>query len=490
MATYIPVRLTRSQMISIIRKGLKKTHSPKKIIIVGAGMAGLVAASLLKEAGHNVKILEATERVGGRVYTVRSPFTEGQYLDLGPMRIPSIHDLTLEYIRKFRLPVNPFINVTPNDIIYVNGIKTRLNAYERNADILGYPVAPLEKGKTAEQLVLPLLKPVIDLINQNPSENWAWVVQEFDKYSMDTFLRYPPYGQGLSPDAMEMVKVLLTLEGLPELSFLEILREFMILFNREVTFYEITGGNDLLPKAFLPQLREDILFGQEMKKIVQHDNRVTIYSINPKTLKSLEISGDLAIVTIPFTVLQHVEVEPRSSFSHYKWQAIRELHYVSSTKIGIEFRSKFWEKENLFGGKTITDLAIRSTYYPSHGIGKKGPGVILASYTWEDDAMPWDCLSEEQRIRQALSNLSAIHGKQITNEFITGISHSWAQDPYAGGAFALFKPYQETDIGPYIATPEGRVHFAGEHASTAHSWIQGAIESGIRAAYEINHLPG
>lgn len=116
--------LTEQQMLTIIRNGLKKTENPKHMIIIGAGMAGLVSASLLKDAGHNVTILEANDRVGGRVYTIRTPFSENLFFNAGPMRIPEKHQLTFEYIKKFKLPTNLFINRTPNDIIYANGIKT------------------------------------------------------------------------------------------------------------------------------------------------------------------------------------------------------------------------------------------------------------------------------------------------------------------------------------------------------------------------------
>jgi len=178
MSNYIYPELSADQMISTIRNGLPKTKIPKKIIIIGAGMAGLVAASLLKQAGHDITILEASDRVGGRVYTLRSDFMYDQYLEAGAMRIPHIHFLTLEYIQKFRLPVNRFINESPNDIIYVRGIKTRLKIYEKNPDILGFPVAPHERGKTATELLQSAIKPVIDFISKNPRNNWPLVVKE------------------------------------------------------------------------------------------------------------------------------------------------------------------------------------------------------------------------------------------------------------------------------------------------------------------------
>jgi monoamine oxidase len=488
MLNYVFPKLSSYKMLSIIRSGLEKTKIPKKIIIIGAGMAGLVSASLLKQAGHNVTILEANERVGGRIYTLKGDFRDNQYLEAGAMRIPHTHLLTMEYIKKFQLPVNEFINSTPNDLIYVKGIKTRLKDYKQNPDIFRFPVYPHEKGKTATELLQLAIKPVTDLIEQNPKRNWQWVIKELDKYSMDTYLRYNPFGVTLSPGAIEMIKVILTLEGLTELSFLELLRELLILFTPDIKFYEITGGNDQLPKAFTNQLKDDIYYGQHVKKIEQQDNQVTIHSVH-RILEPFQITGDLAIVTIPFSVLQFVEILPRNLFSDNKWKAIRELNYAGSTKTGIQFKNRFWEKQGLYGGQTVTDLPIKYVQYPSHGLGSPGSGVILGSYTWEDDAIPWDSLDDESRLEYVLKNLAAIHGNEVYSDFQGGVSHSWIRYPYSAGAFTMFKPEQVNELSPYISTPEGRVHFAGEHASTTHAWIQGAIESGIRAAYEVNDLP-
>lgn len=480
----IPTSIPAKEMIQIIRNGLPKSRFPKSIIIIGAGLSGLVAGSLLKEAGHSVKILEASNRVGGRVYTLRTPFSNGLYLDAGAMRIPESHYLVLEYVRQFGLPIQLFINETPEDILYVNGIKAQLKNYLMNPDILRYPVAPQERGKTAQQLLNMAVRPILDFIHQDPRRNWPQVVNAYDRYSMHAFLKY---GAAYSDGAIEMMGVLLGIEGFMEESFLDIWRFLMPLEDRR--FYQIPGGNDLLPRAFLPKLWGDLLFGHRVTRMIQHPNGVTILSDQEGAANTASLMGDLAIVTVPFTVLKRIEVEPRDSFSHLKWKAIRELHYILDTKTGLEFKSRFWERGGQSGGRTITDLPIRFTYYPSYGIGTPGPAVILASYTLGDDAMTWDGLSSEERIRYCLKNLAAIHGDQVYHEFVRGASFSWSQNPYSCGDWVIFKPGQQTELFPYIAAPEGRFHFAGEHTTLTHGWMQGAIESGLRVAAEVNDLP-
>lgn len=475
--------LTNEQMISIIRNGLRKTQFPKKIIIIGAGMAGLTTASLLKNAGHNVVILEANDRVGGRTYTLRSPFSKGLYLNAGPLRIPNIHHLTLEYIKKFKLPINEFINKTPRDYIYANGIKTNNTDYERYPGILNYPVTLNERGKTADELLDQSLQPIIDFINQDPVRNWFIVENKYKNHSFGSFLK-----MHFSVGAIDMIGVLLDFEAFMGMSFLEVLKE-QIAFKSSKHFYEITGGMDLLPKAFLPQLKDYIMYHQKVLKIIQYKNSVTIQSVNTHTSEHSMMNADLVIVTIPFSLLRFVEIEPYHSFSYNKHKAIREINYMSATKIGIEFKNRFWEREGQLGGQTITDLPIRLTMYPNVGIGTTGPAVVKVSYAWADEALTLSSLTNEERIQYALQNLSKIWGNQVYSEFITGTSFSWSQNPFSCGAFSFFEPGQEEEFNPYIALPEGRVHFAGEHTSNYHAWIQGAIESGIRVANEVNELP-
>lgn len=181
-------------MLSIINEGLQVGGKPMRVIILGAGMAGLVAGSLLKEAGHHVTILEGNYRVGGRVFTMRKPFSKGNYMDVGAMRIPNSHKLVLAFIKQFKLPVNNFINSTPYDILYVNGVKTQRYLYDQDPSILKYPVATKYKDITALQVFLDAVEPFVNLYNNATPEEKIKIKKKYDQYSFGTFLKNNPFG--------------------------------------------------------------------------------------------------------------------------------------------------------------------------------------------------------------------------------------------------------------------------------------------------------
>lgn len=470
--------LSIQDYIDIVKQGITKKfkiEKQKKVIIVGAGLAGLSAGYELKRAGHTPIILEAQQRVGGRVYTLRDPFTEGLYAEVGAMRIPRAHTLTMEYVEKFGLKTNDFTMDNPNAYYYMGGNKVRASEANANPSLLGFDVSENEKGKTAGQLYMKAIQPLIDNLEKNGDSAWDEIIAQYDQYSTREFLEVNGWSEGI----IEMFGLLANQESVMNSSFLELFREDS--GNYYTNMVEIQGGTDRLPHAFLPELKDNIRFGAKMIAMDQSPDDVTIH-YQTAAGKFAE-TGDYAIITVPFPVLRHVEV--LKPFTRAKQRAIRQLHYDASAKILFQCKRRFWEEDDgIFGGGTLTDLPIRNLYYPDHG-RETGRGIILASYTWSEDAQRWGSLKPEDRITQALDDVAEIH-PQITKEFEVGTSWMWHDDEFAGGAFALFDPGQQTLLHEEIVKPDGRIHFAGEHTSLQHAWIQGAFESGLRAAVAIH----
>ena len=142
--------------------------------------------------------------------------------------------------------------------------------------------------------------------------------------------------------------------------------------------------------------------------------------------------------------------------------------------------------------ETDTDLPTGTTYYPADNAEAKdprvsnGPGVMLASYSWGQQARRLAALPHTQREALVLRQLSRVHPQLLKPAIIRQTaSWSWDNHPYSSGAFAWFTPGQHTALYRYVIAPEGRIYFAGEHASLTHTWMQGALESGMRAVQQM-----
>ncbi len=441
-------------------------------------MAGLVAGYELLRAGHEPLILEAQHRAGGRIQTIRDPFAPGLYAEAGAMRIPRTHALTLAYVEKFGLPLLPFAMNNPRGYYYLQGRLIRISEADADPNVLTPGLADGRAEQTVARLWSEALQPIVTALGTTDDNAWRDIVAQYDSYSVREFLEF----KGWNEEAIELFGLLWNQEALMNSSFLELLREEVGRFYTDLL--QVEGGMDRLPRAFLPSLGNGIRFSAKVTALDQTPDEVIVHYRTPAG--RAQARGDYAIVTIPFSVLRHAEV--LKPFSRSKQRAIRQLHYDASAKIFFQVRRRFWEEDDgIFGGGSVTDLPIRNVYYPEHG-RETGRGVLLASYTWSEDAHRWGSLSQEDRVTQALENVAQIH-PQVLETFEFGTSKMWHHDEFAGGAFALFDPGQQTLLYEHIIAPEGRIHFAGEHASLTHAWIQGAIESGLRAASEVHHAP-
>lgn len=462
--------------LALAQHGLPPLAGPRKrIAIVGAGMAGLVAAYELARAGHDAIVLEAQHRVGGRILTLREPFAPGLHAEAGAMRIPRTHALTLAYVERFALPLIPFTLHNPDAYCHIAGRRHRWREVDADPGLLAGAMSPQDRALSCNKRWEAALAPLAAEVERGGEEAWAAIVARYDGYSTREFLEAEGWGE----PAIELFGLLQNQEALMNSCFLELLREEVGRFYQDLL--QIEGGSDRLPHAFVPAIGRRIRYGARVCAIEQSERDVTLhYQTGSGRAKSV---ADYAILTLPFPVLRHIETSV--PFSPGKRRAIRQLRYDASAKIFLQFARRFWEDDDgIYGGGTVTDLPIRNVFYPDHG-RETGRGVMLASYTWSEDAQRWGSLPPAERIVEALEDLAFIH-PQANAEFEVGASKMWHDDPYAGGAFALFEPGQQSLLHQHVIATEGRIHFAGEHASLAHAWIQGAIESGLRAALEVH----
>ncbi|XP_075399355.1 L-amino-acid oxidase-like [Tenrec ecaudatus] len=467
------------ELVRLARDGLGQTVERKRIVVIGAGMAGLTAAKTLQDAGHQVTVLEASGRVGGRIETHRIPGAQW-YVELGAMRIPANHRLSRELIRRFGLKLGEFCHSNLQTWVLVNGVRRRMGEMHANPHLLGYPIRADEKGKTAEQLFDQSLRKVVEELK---TSSCSRVLEKYDSFSTKEYLIKVG---NLSRGAVQMIGDLLNADAGYYEAFTETLRA-VISFNQEPRFDEIIGGFDQLPRA----LQDALLPGT-----------VLLYS----PAEEVEISGDLVHVTYktsdPLRPKEHLTADYvivastakaarllrfRPPLSPDKEDALRSVHYSSATKVILACTQRFWEQDGIFGGKSITDRPSRFIYYPNH-VFPNGTGVILGSYTLDDDSSFFTAMNHARVEEVVLDDLAAVHNRpkeEIRALCPYSTVKHWSQDPYSMGGFVFFTPYQYVDYAKELCLPEGRVHFAGEHTTLPHGWIDTAIKSGLRAARSI-----
>jgi monoamine oxidase len=460
---------------------------PLHVLILGAGLAGLCAALELEKKGCRVTILEAERtHIGGRVRTLR--FQDGTYGEAGAMRIPAKHDLTRAYCKEMKLTLRPFVQSNPNAWMFVRNQKVRnkdakqLNALFRLKD----EERDLSSDDLWSKVVTAKLKSLSDA---ERADLLAAAPQTAGFRALDQLSLQGLFEQsGMSTEAIELMEVTQGQEAEMQYACTESLREEM----KEIwahEFDEIVGGTDVLPAAMAKRLKGSLRQGCEVIAISQDARSVTATYLNNGRQET--VSADLMLCTLPVPVVQRIDTR----FSFEKERALRQMMYDSATKVLIRAKRRFWETDDhIFGGGMFTDLPSGSTYYPSDNAQSRdgvGPvdsavsdagGVFLASYTWGMAARRLGAMPHAQRLATVTRCLTKVHS-QLAEEgaIVTSASWTWDTHPWSGGAFAWFNPGQQTELYADLIKPEGRIYFAGEHASLTHTWMQGALESALTA---------
>ncbi len=444
----IPLRpaLTLAQTGSTKFFSRQKTERPKKVIVIGAGLAGLTTAYELTKAGHEVTVLEARNRAGGRVFTVREPFVDGLYAECGAEWVESNHEYLLRYIDEFGLPLYR-------------------GSFRDNEDE-GLQYSPRAR-KTHEHLE-QTTKKINSFEHLNPS------LPELDKLSFYEFLQQMDAPPDMIDQMQRQISGLMAI-NIESISALHMLNEFAL--PEAPASFRVAGGNDQVPKTLAKHLREHIHYSRPVVKIAHEAKSAQVTFL--ENGRQQIISGEHVVIAAPFTCVRKMEITPALSVE--KMKAINTLAYGQILKAPLQFRERFWLKYEAEARKGLQSLI--GSVYESTG-GQPGPRGILLAYIPDKSGMEMASISAEQRVEKILAKVAEIH-PQAPKYFEAGYAKWWQEDPWAGGTYAYFRPGEITTVRTMIAKPEGRIHFAGEHTAGWQGYMNGAVESGHRAAAEV-----
>lgn len=465
---------------------LATSGNGKKIIVLGAGLSGMVAALELSKKGYEVELLEARDFAGGRTSCSRKgtkithatggthtcDYEHGQYLNHGAWRIPGQHHSTLHYCRSLGVPLEIMLNHSSQSYVYADNIEgplknKRIRRIHMEADRKGHVAELLAKcasggalddmmsGEDVEKL-LTYLKGM-GLINRETFEYQANQVRGYSSYK----------GAGENYGTMS-----------EPYDFSDLLN--LNMETRELTsdhptcMFQAVGGMDAISFALRDALpRGTMKLNKEVTKISQSENGVTINYKDTISGAETTTTADYCISTIPFAVVTEID----NDFSAAMIDAMKTPDPSQVAKFGLQMKNRFWETEDMiYGGTSATSMA-GNIAYPSADIhGNKG-GVILASYLFGGRSNDFSKMNIDQKVEYALSigeNIHPDHYRENYNGKAAGII--WQDEKYNKSGWSSWRGDSIKKL-PTILKGEKRVLFAGDCiAPRLSGWMAGAIE--------------
>ncbi|KAF7357173.1 L-amino acid oxidase 1 [Mycena sanguinolenta] len=511
-----------------------------RVAIIGAGVAGLRTAKLLQDMGIPYKIFEASDRPGGRIFTYQfaskppgDPQGKHDYYDVGAMRFPNndANEATFKLFEELGLSdkLIDYVFTRDNNIRYYNGIKSTAAEASTKGDHFKDEIVPEEflekeyvdlRGKTVfgvDACTAAAFDPFRKALIDDFDEGWKELMK-YDWASTRSYLARESPKYPLS--VVHWMETRDSGTGGFDRAFAEDILESLE-FNdptKDVEWKCFEGGSKVLIDAMLDKLDDKPFYGHRVTSVKPLFRLPDLPGWPIFPFMEVSIAGQgvehftHVVSTASFANLGTIDTD-QVPMTYKQRQAIRTLNYGPAVKVAIKFKTRWWESDSLNqrGGSSYTDRQSRVVVYPSAGLGEEGPGVLMATYNWHQDASRFGALiqnpdwseqldpdrkrprSEQVLLEQIYEDLATLHGVTVDwlrEQTLDYHAFDWYHNPYTMGAFAHFAPGQFSLLFSDIVQPagSGRFHFAGEVASYHHAWVAGALDSATRVVREILRL--
>ena len=453
-----------------------------RIVVVGAGLAGLTCAYRLKQAGYVAMVYEAATRVGGRCWTLGGEFAQGQIAEHGGELIDQGHTAIRQLAQELGLTLDNLLAAEANgtEPLYyfdrapytyaqaTNDLKGIYQTLHRDVSEASYPT--LYNNYTPRGYQLDQMS-VLDWINQNvPGGIRSPLGQLLDvAYNIE-------YGAETSVQSSLNMLYLLGYSGQGQLR----------IFGPSNEKYHVRGGNEQIAARMAGALSGQIVLGSALVAIRQNSNNTYSLTFQKGDLTTTTQTFDRVVLALPFSILRSSVDYKSAGFKALKQTAIREMGMGTNSKLHLQFRDRHWEGLGC-NGETFADTGYQNTWEVTRA--QPGTAGILVDYTGGKIGASFGTGTPQDRARQFLAQLEPV---------LPGISAKWngkaALDfwtayPWTKGSYSYWKVGQYTKFAGVEREREGRglnCHFAGSHNSVdLQGYLNGSVETGQRAASEV-----
>lgn len=455
------------------------------VVVVGGGIAGLTAAYRLRQAGIAVRLLEAQSRVGGRMFSLRDHFPDGQVCELGGELIDTGHTAIRGLAEELGIRLDDLATDDPSlttDLWYFGG-RARSEAEVARAFLpvarrIDADLAPLPEEVSyrtpggAEALDRTPLSAWLESVAAGGAEPWL--------VELLTVAYTTEYG--LEPDHQSALNLLLLIDPASGTG-----SEPFRIFGESDERFRVHEGNDAIPRELAVRLGDVVELGVRLEAVREAADGSIVLSVL-RSGSSEEVRADHAVLALPFTLLRQVRLD--LDLPPVKRRAIDELGYGTNAKLMAGFSERVWRTRHRSNGSVFSDLRFQTTWETSRL--QAGAAGILTNFTGGDHGLELGSGTAADQARRLAAGLERVFpGAEEAHDPGLAVRFHWPSAPFVRGSYASYLPGQWTGIAGAEGEAVRRLHFAGEHCSAvAQGFMEGGCETGERAAREILHELG